>query len=523
MVGTDKSNESNGETNESNGETNESNGKTNESNGKTNESNGKTNESNGKTMSTQVIAFLVELKLDKYVTLFEDCESMEDILYLTRDDMIELGIPLIPRKRLIRGIEAYQSADATARAKQLVTSVMTGIQEPFSNAERFFNMPVRKCSVSKCSLVCFNEKVSFCRTHLCSRFTNNGCKRGGKEVNHHQFGKKKCLICRQNQHKSYRKISKKRGAASKTDHPQFGKKRCLICRQNQHKSYRKISKKRGAASKTTENPILLKNFIDNFEPDLPPKFFVRYILPYVRVWMPLFWRNQLIKRTKAVGVFSIVKEIGFCVVEGALSLPATNEEITTKLAETPIETIFETFEPDAIGKPKTQFGSRKRKQTKPRSSTSKIFNWGQPKLGRQIKKFLKAFSSFGYNLTFVRLESHEKCPAQAVHCDHAAEGVYRNSDGMFNMNAIIPISSLDDTFIDIRPLGTSRWMRILLRRGDLLLFRGDVAHRGVEHKYPYTHYRIHCYCDMQGCSRETNQTIYVGCPFEAQPMYYWFL
>lgn len=90
----------------------------------------------------------------------------------------------------------------------------------------------------------------------------------------------------------------------------------------------------------------------------------------------------------------------------------------------------------------------------------------------------------------------------------------------YDMNCIVAISKKDDTFLDIRPLGTSKWKRVLIKRGDAFVFRGDVAHRGVEHKGDYTHYRIHCYCDVQGHRRHDNETIFVGCPFNVEP--YWY-
>ena len=104
---------------------------------------------------------------------------------------------------------------------------------------------------------------------------------------------------------------------------------------------------------------------------------------------------------------------------------------------------------------------------------------------------------------------------QAVHCDHVAEESYGNC-GLYSLNCVVSISSKPDTFLDIRPLKTGCWERILLLRGDVLLFRGDVAHRGVEHKGSCTHYRIHCYCDLQHkqlSGRRNNKTQPIGCGF----------
>ena len=50
-----------------------------------------------------------------------------------------------------------------------------------------------------------------------------------------------------------------------------------------------------------------------------------------------------------------------------------------------------------------------------------------------------------------------------------------------------------------------------MSRGDIIIFRGDVAHRGVKHDGDYNHYRLHCYVDNE---HEENTTTYVAVPFE---------
>ena len=236
---------------------------------------------------------------------------------------------------------------------------------------------------------------------------------------------------------------------------------------------------------------------------------------YLFQWRPALWRKQYIELTKKRDLFVMVNTIGFGIVEKAIKLPRENDDLYKRLDKVKTEPIFEKLVP-SFGQMNPQFGTRKRFQTTPRA-TSKIHNWN--KLGKQLETFLTTHFTYEFNLAFVRLGSKPLCPAQAVHCDHIQEGMYANSDGHYGINVIVPISFKDDTFLDIRPLGSSRWIRVLLRRGDTFLFRGDVAHRGVEHMLPYTHYRIHCYCDIKGEKRKENQTFYVGCPFEKQSMW----
>ena len=98
-------------------------------------------------------------------------------------------------------------------------------------------------------------------------------------------------------------------------------------------------------------------------------------------------------------------------------------------------------------------------------------------------------------------------------------GSYGNYRPYYSVNCIIAISDKDDTFLDIRPLQFDKWCKVLIKRGDLFCFRGDVAHRGVHNTYPYDHYRLHCYCDIASEPRKKHKTYYVGCPFSKQIEY----
>ena len=63
-------------------------------------------------------------------------------------------------------------------------------------------------------------------------------------------------------------------------------------------------------------------------------------------------------------------------------------------------------------------------QTKPsRKVTRTISNWAQPSLNKQIGALLLQVMKQEFNFDFVRLHSKPGAPAQAVHCDHEAEGL----------------------------------------------------------------------------------------------------
>ena len=191
-------------------------------------------------------------------------------------------------------------------------------------------------------------------------------------------------------------------------------------------------------------------------------------------------------------VFQDLTKHGFSVVQDFIKLPDTNSGILKPMTE---EAIFEYFNiiPTPEGcTPATNTGSGKRVQTKKRYSP-KILAWGDIK--DQLDDLFShvwPHSALKYQAT--RLSSKGNAPPQAVHCDNATEGTYSRHT-KFPVDVMIPISHDHDTFLDIRPSGTNKNIRILLRRGDLLVFRGDVAHRGVENRSKTTHYRIHVYVD----------------------------
>ena len=208
---------------------------------------------------------------------------------------------------------------------------------------------------------------------------------------------------------------------------------------------------------------------------------------------------------------------GFCVIQDWFNLPADNSGVLKPMDE---ETIFQKFDlAKGIGgiefEPNRLSG--KRVQTTKKHS-NQLLAWGNVR--EQLDSFFKHFwpdCSLEYQAT--RLCSKRKAPAQAVHCDNTNEGYYTGYHG-FPVDVMIPISFRDDTFLDIRPSGNNKNIRVLLRRGDLLVFRGDVAHRGVENDSKKPHYRLHVYVDHKLKSRRAKPSDSIAVRREKDRTYY---
>ena len=211
----------------------------------------------------------------------------------------------------------------------------------------------------------------------------------------------------------------------------------------------------------------------------------------------------------------MIKHNGFVLMKKVLDLPSDNTQLFQNVIQkAEFIPVFESLD-FKNGKPKSSFGTRRRRQT------SKVFSpiigkWGE--LENQLRTLLSSIYSKKingnrrYKFRFTCLESLPHTPYQSVHCDHTYEGHFHNSGKEFDdLNLFISISSKPDTFLDIRPVRTSKWYHIPVSRGDIVIFRGDVAHRGVKHDGDYNHYRLHCYVDHE---HQENTTTYVAVPFE---------
>ena len=156
-----------------------------------------------------------------------------------------------------------------------------------------------------------------------------------------------------------------------------------------------------------------------------------------------------------------------------------------------------------------------RRQQSTKASSSLIAKWSQ--LEKQLREILsqmyKRDIKRQYKFQFTVLKSLPRAPNQSVHCDHVGEGMLTSTTSIFyDLNIFISISLQEDTFLDLRPVKSSKWYRVPVSRGDVIIFRGDIAHRGVKHDKDYDHYRLHCYADYR--TRVDNTTTFVSVPFE---------
>lgn len=246
--------------------------------------------------------------------------------------------------------------------------------------------------------------------------------------------------------------------------------------------------------------------------------------------------------TDSSNALNYLRKYGLCLVKG-LSLDSTNAKLLpAKVFEDSIFEYFDTRPTERGVEVSTNAGEGKRMQSIG-SHSDAILEWSNIK--SQLEGFFNvvntsfAFFTYPSPLTYslttkqvwpnvhvvfeaTRLHSAPKAPVQAVHCDNATEGDY-NGAYLFPVDVMIPISAAEDTYLDIRPVNSNQNHRIMLRRGEFLVWRGDVAHRGVENKSDKHHYRIHLYVDYQKIRKKNpsmihlkragNNTRYVHVPF----------
>ena len=86
------------------------------------------------------------------------------------------------------------------------------------------------------------------------------------------------------------------------------------------------------------------------------------------------------------------------------------------------------------------------------------------------------------------------CHPQEAHCDSETEGYYdrRNS---FRFSCLIGIEEF--TFLNMRILLSNVHFKVMLRMGDVLFFRNDIAHGASDNLSDFTHFRIHCFIDAK--------------------------
>ena len=90
------------------------------------------------------------------------------------------------------------------------------------------------------------------------------------------------------------------------------------------------------------------------------------------------------------------------------------------------------------------------------------------------------------------LLAKQGCEAQAFHADESVPGTYEEKKN-YPFSIIVGVS--DRAFLDVVLPHDGSPVRVLLCKGDVLFFRGDVTHRGTENPWDRDNYRLHCYVD----------------------------
>lgn len=126
-------------------------------------------------------------------------------------------------------------------------------------------------------------------------------------------------------------------------------------------------------------------------------------------------------------------------------------------------------------------------------------------LTRQLKYVLTKNDIFEKNIhklsTLIALKSVKGCEKQTEHCDSAPLGYFQGKTH-FPMACVIALQN--ETKMYIRSLSTNNEKCLLLQKGDLLLFRGDVKHCGAD--YDKLNIRLHAYIDILEYKRPKNKT-----------------
>ena len=134
---------------------------------------------------------------------------------------------------------------------------------------------------------------------------------------------------------------------------------------------------------------------------------------------------------------------------------------------------------------------------------------------RQLINFLKIHlpnnwiktGTKSVELLYSMLKSDGKLETtQQWHCNSKEAWHYQqssNTNVKFPLSLLIGIESLSFLdYISVSNNGTDVPQRIAIQRGDVLLLRGDVPHRGVENVAEHEHYRLHVYVDPAGIKKK---------------------
>ena len=107
------------------------------------------------------------------------------------------------------------------------------------------------------------------------------------------------------------------------------------------------------------------------------------------------------------------------------------------------------------------------------------------------------------------LKSVGGCKPQRLHCDYApTDSIMKCEDQEVPLVCLTSISDACSVLVcenSIRYTSTvGNVKQVWLKRGDLMVFRGDLVHAGSG--YTSDNYRMHCYLDSIKVKREPNKT-----------------
>jgi hypothetical protein len=104
------------------------------------------------------------------------------------------------------------------------------------------------------------------------------------------------------------------------------------------------------------------------------------------------------------------------------------------------------------------------------------------------------------------LDTLEGCGFQPWHADAAPPDAHCQQD-VRNVPLSVLVALYDDTKIELIPLDSNDQVEVTLARGSILIFRGDLLHRGFEYvQSPNVRLHLHIDSDVAGCKRRKGQT-----------------
>ena len=126
-------------------------------------------------------------------------------------------------------------------------------------------------------------------------------------------------------------------------------------------------------------------------------------------------------------------------------------------------------------------------------------------LNKEFPKGWESTSNKVCELSYSVLKSDGKLrTCQDIHCDSKKAFAYTKSKAGTKFGFSIIVGLEDYSFLDFvnNNKGDLQLRRVCISRGDVLMLRGDIPHRGVENAADHEHYRIHVYCDPVGIKPE---------------------